>query len=89
MFVTVLFLLFLVNLKPEKEVHEKDGTIRKPSRARHTMRLVVTRVVPALLVIVITAGGFFLQFKDKDFRLRKGNCLQLGRISGSGCSGYL
>ena len=43
------------------------------------MRLVVTRVVPALLVIVITAGRIFLQFKDKDFRLRKGNCLQLGR----------
>ena len=65
MFVTVLFLLFLVNLKPEKEVHEKDGTIRKPSRARHTMRLVVTRVVPALLVIVITAGGFFYNSKTK------------------------
>ena len=64
MFVTVLFLLFLVNLKPEKEVHEKDGTIRKPSRARHTMRLVVTRVVPALLVIVIT-GGFFYNSKTK------------------------
>ena len=65
MFVTVLFLLFLVNLKPEKEVHEKDGTIRKPSRARHTMRLVVTRVVPALLVIIITAGGFFYNSKTK------------------------
>ena len=65
MFVTVLFLLFLVNLKPEKEVHEKDGTIRKPSRACHTMRLVVTRVVPALLVIVITAGGFFYNSKTK------------------------
>ena len=65
MFVTVLFLLFLINLKPEKEVHEKDGTIRKPSRARHTMRLVVTRVVPALLVIVITAGGFFYNSKTK------------------------
>ena len=57
MFVTVLFLLFLVNLKPEK-VHEKTARSAKPSRARHTMRLVVTRVVPALLVIVITAGGF-------------------------------
>ena len=65
MFVTVLFLLFLINLKPEKEVHEKDGTIRKPSRARHTMHLVVTRVVPALLVIVITAGGFFYNSKTK------------------------
>ena len=65
MFVTVLFLLFLVNLKPEKEVHEKGGTIRKPSRARHTMRLIVTRVVPALLVIVITAGGFFYNSKTK------------------------
>ena len=31
----------------------------------------------------------FLQFKDKDFRRRKGNCLQLGRISGPGCPGYL
>ena len=40
-------------------------TIRKPSRARHTMRLVVTRVVPALLVIVITAGGFFYNSKTK------------------------
>ena len=60
-----LFLLFLVNLKPEKEVHEKGGTIRKPSRARHTMRLIVTRVVPALLVIVITAGGFFYNSKTK------------------------
>ena len=65
MFVTVLFLLFLINLKPEKEVHEKGGTIRKPSRARHTMRLIVTRVVPALLVIVITAGGFFYNSKTK------------------------
>ena len=65
MFVTVLFLLFLVNLKPEKEVHEKGGTIRKPSRARHTMRLIVTRVVPALLVIVITAGGYFYNSKTK------------------------
>ena len=39
--------------------------VRKPSRARHTMRLVVTRVVPALLVIVITAGGFFYNSKTK------------------------
>lgn len=29
------------------------------------MRLVVTRVVPALLVIIITAGGFFYNSKTK------------------------
>lgn len=38
MFVTVLFLLFLVNLKPEKEVHEK--TARSASHPVHATRCV-------------------------------------------------
>ena len=83
MFVTVLFLLFLVNLKPEKEVHEKaiPCTPHDTSR-RNTCRTSTARDRHY-------SRRIFLQFKDKDFRFRKGNCLQLGRISGSGCPGYL
>ena len=59
----------------------KGGTIRKPSRARHTIASYRNTCRTGTARDRHYSRRTFLQFKDKDFRRRKGNCLQLGRIS--------
>ena len=56
LFVSVLFLLILVNTAPE-------GTSKKPkkapSRFKKVSTIIVRRVIPAAMILVIVAGGFF------------------------------
>ena len=59
MFVTVLFLLILINTSPSDKKTSKAVHRKAPSKARKALRFAATRVVPAILTIVIIAGGFF------------------------------
>lgn len=58
MFVTVLVLLFLVNVTPDKK--EAAGEKRLRIQKKHKVsRLIFRKVLPAAMVVVIIAGGFF------------------------------
>lgn len=57
MFVTVLFLMILINTAPPKRLTKEDR--KKQRRAIRASRFVFRKVIPAILVIVVTAGGFF------------------------------
>ena len=65
MFLTVLLLLFLINMNPDSRKSPKPAHLRKPSKARRALRFASTRVVPALLAVVIIAGGFFYGSKNE------------------------
>lgn len=58
MFITVLVLLFLVNITPEKK--ESSSAQKMEIRKRHRVtRFIFRKLVPTAMVIVIIAGGFF------------------------------
>ena len=58
MFVTVLVLLFLVNVTPDRK--ETAGEKRLRIQKKHKVsRLIFRKVLPTAMVIVIIAGGFF------------------------------
>ena len=58
MFVTVLVLLFLVNVTPDRK--EAAGEKRLRIQKKHKVsRLIFRKVLPTVMVIVIIAGGFF------------------------------
>ena len=58
MFVTVLVLLFLVNVTPDRK--EAAGEKRLRIQKKHKVsRLIFRKVLPTAMVIVIIAGGFF------------------------------
>ena len=58
MFVTVLVLLFLVNVTPDKK--EAAGEKRLKIQRKHKVsRLIFRKILPTAMVIVIIAGGFF------------------------------
>ena len=58
MFITVLVLLFLVNITPEKK--ESSSAQKLEIKKRHRVaRFVFRKLVPTAMVIVIIAGGFF------------------------------
>lgn len=56
LFVTVLLLLILVNYQPEKKASPVKKTITTGFRIRTAM---VRRVLPALLIVVVIAGGVY------------------------------
>lgn len=56
LFVSVLFLLILVNTSPQENNKKQK---KEPSKFAKVMNLVFRRVVPALMIIVVVAGGFF------------------------------
>ena len=62
LFVSVLFLLILVNTAPE-------GTSKKPkktpSRFKKVSTMIVRRVIPAAMILVIVAGGFFYSAQNR------------------------
>jgi len=63
LFVTVLFLLVVVNVTPQEPKTKK--TISKTrSKIRKIAGITVRRVIPALMVLVIIAGGFFYSSKN-------------------------
>jgi spermidine/putrescine transport system permease protein len=61
MFVTVLLLLFLVNLNPEENKTKKLTAAKVKSRKRS--RIFFRRVVPAILFVVILTSGIFYATK--------------------------
>lgn len=60
MFLFVLFLLVLINISPEDKTATSNAakTTSRFSTAKKAGRIIMTRVVPAVLVLVIVAGGF-------------------------------
>ncbi|MDD2979102.1 MAG: extracellular solute-binding protein [Hespellia sp.] len=60
LFLTVLLLLILINISPE-EKKQKKKTV---SKAHKVARLVFTRVVPAIMVVVIAIGGAYYGSKE-------------------------
>ncbi|MBQ8804309.1 MAG: extracellular solute-binding protein [Tyzzerella sp.] len=56
LFVSVLFLLILVNTAPQDNVVKKKKEVGKFKKAAN---IVFRRVIPAIMVIVVVAGGFF------------------------------
>lgn len=61
LFVSVLFLLILVNTTPQNDPKEKKA---KPSKVKTVASIAIRRVIPAIMVIVIVAGGFFYSSKN-------------------------
>ena len=59
LFVTVLFLLIVVNTAPQENTGNKKMPKKAPSKFGRIANVAFRRVVPALLVLVIVAGGFF------------------------------
>ncbi|MGC4019574.1 MAG: extracellular solute-binding protein [Muricomes sp.] len=63
MFITMLVLLMLVNAAPEKK--ESVSAKRTEIKRKHKVsRFVVRKLIPAAIVITITAGGFFYGSKS-------------------------
>lgn len=58
MFVSVLFLLVIINMNPEKG-SAKANKVKTYTKGRRIGHMLMTRVVPAVLVVVVIAGGFF------------------------------
>ncbi len=65
LFVTVLFLLIVVNTSPQTEQSKTKGRKKAPSKIRRIVNIGVRRVIPALLILVVVAGGFFYSSKNK------------------------
>lgn len=61
LFVSVLFLLILVNTAPPGNTKSRK---KAPSKIRRVVNIAFRRVIPALMVIVIVAGGFFYKSKN-------------------------
>ena len=59
LFVSVLLLLILVNLSPDG----KKKALRQPARLQRAGRLVIRKVVPAVMAVVVIVGGFFYSSK--------------------------
>lgn len=61
LFVSVLFLLILINTAPNKRAKaaKEALTIKKPPIGR----IIIRRVIPAALILVIVGGGFFYNSK--------------------------
>jgi len=62
LFVSVLFLLILVNTAPQ----ENTKKVKKaPSKLKRVTTIVFRRVIPAAMILVIVAGGFFYSAKNR------------------------
>lgn len=62
LFISVLFLLILVNAKPEEN---KKKPQKAPSKVSKVCNVVFRRVIPAIMVLVIVGGGFFYSAKNR------------------------
>ena len=65
MFVTVLILLILVNVTPEKKA-SSSGQKQEIKKKHRISRFIFRKVVPTAIVIVIIAGGFFYGSQNSD-----------------------
>ena len=57
LFVSVLFLLILVNTAPQ-ETSQKVGK-KAPSKLKRICNITFRRIIPTLMILVVVAGGFF------------------------------
>lgn len=63
LFVSVLFLLILINTSPQKKENApKKARVSKTAKAAH---LICRRVIPITMAAVLVAGGFFYGSKNK------------------------
>lgn len=62
LFVSVLFLLILVNMAPEDD---KKKPRKVPSRLSRIVSITFRRVVPAMMIIIVVAGGFFYSTQNR------------------------
>lgn len=62
LFVSVLFLLILVNTAPEENTKKAK---KVPSKLKRASTIVFKRVIPAMMILVIVAGGFFYSAKNR------------------------
>ena len=62
LFVSVLFLLILVNTAPQENTKKAK---KAPSKLKRATTIVFRRVVPATMILVIVAGGFFYSAKNR------------------------
>ena len=62
LFVSVLFLLIMVNTTPQ----ENTKKVKKaPSKLKRVSTIVFRRVIPAAMILVIVAGGFFYSAQNR------------------------
>ena len=62
LFVSVLFLLILVNTTPQENTKKPK---KAPSKLKRATTIMFRRVVPAAMILVIVAGGFFYSAKNR------------------------
>ena len=71
LFVTVLFLLILINMNPSDKNHaiqqakELERLAAGGKKRRVTKKLIWGRIIPVMLVIVIAGGGFYYGNRNK------------------------
>ena len=68
LFVSVLFLLIMVNTAPEGSP-KKPAKV--PSRFKKVSTIIVRRVIPAAMILVIVAGGFFYSAQNRSIAADK------------------
>lgn len=62
LFVSVLFLLIMVNTAPQEDTKKPK---KAPSKFRKVTNVVFRRIIPATLILVIVAGGFFYSAQNR------------------------
>ena len=62
LFVSVLFLLILVNTAPQENTKKPK---KAPGKLKRATTIVFRRVVPAAMILVIVAGGFFYSAQNR------------------------
>lgn len=65
LFVTVLFLLVIVNTAPQDADNRQGARRKAPGRFSRIAGVTFRRVIPAMLVLVIISGGFFYGSKGR------------------------
>lgn len=68
LFVSVLFLLILVNTAPQENAKKPK---KAPTKLHKATRIVVRRIVPATMILIIVGGGFFYSAQNRSSAANK------------------
>lgn len=68
LFVSVLFLLILVNTAPQENTKKPQ---KAPTKLQNVTRIVFRRVIPATMILIIVAGGFFYSAQNRSSAANK------------------
>lgn len=63
MFLTVLILLFLINFTPDSKKSARTASLRQ-RKWQNVTKIVCKRILPVVMALVITAGGFYYGSKN-------------------------